>query len=473
VALLAPPWIPIPPPGYGGIELVIAELAGGLVRRGHDVVLLAAPGSESAAHVVPLLEHDHADEIGKTLHDVDHVGRALAVIDDAAARGRPFDILHDHSGYTLVAMADRVDVPVLHTVHGPFEDEPRAFYAQHADKVWISTLTRAQLADGPPGLRTVGAIPNPINVRAWPLEREKDDYLLWMARMTEGKGAHRAIAVARAAGRPLVLAGPVQSGQQEFFEREVQPHIDGERVRYLDEVAAGASRSSSRVLRRCSCRSAGRAVRHGDDRGDACGTPVIAFPEGSAPEVVGDGVSGFPRGRRGSDGGGGRPARRARSGALSRLGRRALRRGRRHPGLRGGPTAGWSRPKRSERVAGGPAPVPELALDHPVMPDQAVSVLDGNTFVVSDGHGDIEPGSRLPPHGFFAEDTRFVSHWHLTVAGPAHPTSSPRAHVTTSSRSSSWCRRRRRSRRPAPGHHPPAPPGRRLARGRRGRQPPR
>jgi hypothetical protein len=360
VALLAPPWIPIPPPGYGGIELVIAELAGGLVRRGHDVVLLAAPGSESAAHVVPLLEHDHADEIGKTLHDVDHVGRALAVIDDAAARGRPFDILHDHSGYTLVAMADRVDVPVLHTVHGPFEDEPRAFYAQHADKVWISTLTRAQLADGPPGLRTVGAIPNPINVRAWPLEREKDDYLLWMARMTEGKGAHRAIAVARAAGRPLVLAGPVQSGQQEFFEREVQPHIDGERVRYLDEV--GGRRKQELFAR---ARALLMPIRWPEPFGMvmieamACGTPVIAFPEGSAPEVVGDGVSGFLADDEDQM-----------AAAVGRLGELDPERCRAWVAERfdvdvvtQAYEAAYRRvvaAERGERVAGGPAPVPEL-----------------------------------------------------------------------------------------------------------------
>ena len=72
VALLAPPWIPVPPPGYGGIELVIAELAGGLVRRGHDVALLAPPGSRSTAEVIPLLERDHSNEIGETLYDVDH-----------------------------------------------------------------------------------------------------------------------------------------------------------------------------------------------------------------------------------------------------------------------------------------------------------------------------------------------------------------------------------------------------------------
>src|SRR4051794_33390491 len=126
IALLAPPWIPIPPPGYGGIEHVIAELAGGLVRHGHDVVLLAAPGSRSSARVVALLDREHPDDIGHTLFDVDHVGRALGVIDAAAGRGRPFHIVHDHSGFALVAIADRVGAPVLHTMHGPFTPDTHA-----------------------------------------------------------------------------------------------------------------------------------------------------------------------------------------------------------------------------------------------------------------------------------------------------------------------------------------------------------
>src|SRR4051812_41486528 len=228
------------------------------------------------------------------MFDVDHVGRALGVIDDAAGRGRPFDIIHDHSGFTLVAIGDRVDVPILHTLHGPFTPESSAFYREHADKVWLSGLSESQLAAGPPGLRCVGAIPNPIDLRAWPLERRKDDYLLWMGRMTEGKGAHRAIAAARAAERPLIVAGPVQAGQREYFEREIEPHIDSGRVSYVEEVGGRRKRElfahAAALL---------MPIRWPEPFGMvmieamACGTPVIAFPEGSAPEVVVPGRSGM------------------------------------------------------------------------------------------------------------------------------------------------------------------------------------
>jgi glycosyltransferase involved in cell wall biosynthesis len=232
--------------------------------------------------------------MGDTLFDVDHIARALEVIEQAAARGRPFDIVHDHSGFTLVAIANHVEVPVLHTLHGPFTPETAAFYRRHADKVWLSGLSQAQLAAGPPGLRCVGAIPNPINVRAWALESHKEPYLLWMGRMTEVKGPHRAIAAARQAGMSLTIAGPIQAGQQDFFDSEVAPHLDGDRVRYVEEV--GGRRKWELFAKATALLM---PIRWPEPFGMvmieamACGTPVIAFPEGSAPEVVIDGVSGF------------------------------------------------------------------------------------------------------------------------------------------------------------------------------------
>jgi glycosyltransferase involved in cell wall biosynthesis len=284
----------VPPPGYGGIELVVGHLADGLVRRGHEVTLLAPPGTRSRARVRPLLDGEFPDRIGDTQVDVDHVACALAVVDEAARRGRPFHVIHDHAGFTLTAFADRIDVPVLHTIHGPFTDDTRPFYHRHGAKVWLSALSRAQLDAAPPGVRSVGVIPNPIDLDAWPLERRKDTYLLWMGRMVADKGAHRAIAAARQADIPLVVAGPVQPGQQKFFDAEVAPHIDGRAVCYVDEVGGERKRElfahASALL---------MPIRWPEPFGMvmieamACGTPVIAFREGSVPEVVVHGESGF------------------------------------------------------------------------------------------------------------------------------------------------------------------------------------
>jgi len=292
--MLAPPWIPVPPPGYGGIEAVVAQLTDELVDRGHDVTLFAAPGSRSAASVRSLLDRAHPDEIERSLHEADHVARAFEEIDAARARGRPFDVIHDHCGFVAFAMADRVSTPMVHTLHGPFTDETSAFYARHADKAEVVAISHAQLEGAPAGLRVAGVVPNPIDAEQWPLVREKDDFLLWVGRMTAEKGPHRAIAVARRAGKRLVLAGPVQPGQEAFFEREVAPHLDGHRIDYVGEVAGARKRhlfSRARALL--------MPIRWPEPFGMVmleamvCGTPVIAFPEGAARELVIDGRTGL------------------------------------------------------------------------------------------------------------------------------------------------------------------------------------
>lgn len=293
VAMLAPPWISVPPPGYGGVESVVGVLTEALVRRGHAVTLFCAPGSVSSARVVTLLDESHPDEIERSLYEVDHVARAFESI-DLAAYDRRFDVVHDHCGFTALAMADRIDTPFVHTLHGQFTASTAAFYARHGHKAALVGISRAQLVSGPADLETVGAIPNPIDVQVWPLREHKDDYLLWIGRMTAEKGPHRAIAAARIAGVPLVLAGVIQPGQQAFFDREVAPHVDGERVRFVGEVGGTVKRSLF-----AGARALLMPIRWEEPFGMvmvealACGTPVIAFPEGAARELVLDGQTGF------------------------------------------------------------------------------------------------------------------------------------------------------------------------------------
>lgn len=294
IAMLAPPWIPVPPPGYGGIEAVVDAITRELVRRGHDVTLFAAPGSRSQAQVVALLDRPHPDEIERSLYEVDHVARAFARIDEARDAGRPYDVVHDHCGFTAFAMADRLQTPMVHTLHGPFTPETEAFYAHHANKAHVVAISRAQLAQAPAGLRVAGVVPNPIIAEDWPLVREKDDYLLWVGRMTAEKGPHRAITAARLARLPLVLAGPVQPGQERFFEHEVAPHIDGKEIRYVGEIAG---EQKTRLFSRA--RALLMPIRWPEPFGMVmleamvCGTPVIAFPEGAASELVVPGQTGL------------------------------------------------------------------------------------------------------------------------------------------------------------------------------------
>ena len=139
-----------------------------LVTRGHEVTLLAAPGSRSAASVRSPLESEHADRIGWALYEANHVGCAYDAVEAAASTGRSFDVVHDHSGFTAVAMAPRSPVPVVHTLHAPFDEETAPFYARHGRKVRLVAISRFQLEHAPPGVHVSDVVPNPIRVQDWP-----------------------------------------------------------------------------------------------------------------------------------------------------------------------------------------------------------------------------------------------------------------------------------------------------------------
>jgi glycosyltransferase involved in cell wall biosynthesis len=291
IAMLAPPWIPIPPPGYGGIEFVLALLCDALVARGHDVELFCAPGSRSAATVRPLLDRPHPESIERALFEADHVARAFAAIEAAA---KPFDLVHDHSGYTALAMADRIALPLAHTVHGPFDEDTSPYYAQHARKGSLVCISQAQANMAPAGADVAAVVYNPIDVDSWPLARSKEEWLLWVGRFVPEKGPQRAIAVAKEAGRPLVLAGTVQPRFERFFAKEIEPHIDGTTVRFVGEV--GGARKQRLFAEAFAFLM---PIRWPEPFGMvmvealAAGTPVLAFAQGAAPEIVEHGVNGF------------------------------------------------------------------------------------------------------------------------------------------------------------------------------------
>ncbi|HEY0318816.1 MAG TPA: glycosyltransferase family 4 protein [Solirubrobacterales bacterium] len=294
IAMLAPPWIPVPPPGYGGIEYVVALVTDALVDHGHDVELFCAPGSSSKARVHPLLPSAHPDAIERSLFEGDHVGRAFRAIEAEAERGQPFDVIHDNCGYTPLALADQIETPLVHTVHGPFNDETVDYYATNGHNGTIVCISHAQAGLAPVPDIVDSVVHNPIDVDAWPVGYEKEDYLLWLGRFAPEKGPQRAIQVAKMTGRRLILAGPVQRGQERFFSNEIQPHLDDRQIIWIGEV--GGARKQRLFA------DAGvflMPIRWAEPFGMvmvealAAGTPVLAFPEGAAPEIVEHGVNGF------------------------------------------------------------------------------------------------------------------------------------------------------------------------------------
>ena len=149
-----------------------------------------------------MLESPHPEHIERALFEADHVACAFAEIDSAARSGEPFDVLHDHNSATTLAMAARQPLPVVHTVHGPFDEDTSEFYGHNGARGSLVCISRSQASQAPEGANVADVVYNPIDVDAWPVGYKKQDYLLWLGRFVPEKGPQRAIQVARAARRP-------------------------------------------------------------------------------------------------------------------------------------------------------------------------------------------------------------------------------------------------------------------------------
>ncbi len=283
VALLGPVAWRTPPRHYGPWEQVTSLLAEGLVARGVDVTLFATLDSLTSARLEGVCPTGYAEDpsldgrVWEALH-VAHVFK----------RSADFDLVHSHLDWLPLAFAHACRAPLVTTIHG-FSGKrilPAYVSAKTAHFVAISKADRAT------ELRYAATIHHGIDLQALPLSPTCGDALVCFGRIHPDKGTASAIEIARRAGRRLVLCGIVQDDR--YFREQVQPHIDGDRVSYLGSVGP---EERARVL------GAAAALLHpiafpepfglSVVEAMACGTPVIAFPLGSMPEIVDDGVTGY------------------------------------------------------------------------------------------------------------------------------------------------------------------------------------
>jgi glycosyltransferase involved in cell wall biosynthesis len=253
IGLLAPPWIPVPPPAYGGIERIVALMARGLADSGHEVTLVAAPGTalEGVRVVTPL--HELPAEIGDPLDEWQHALAGCEALADA-------DVVVDHSGPLGALAAATCGPPALHVVHGPLEGEDGATYerlARRAPRLGLVAISHAQRRSAP-GLRFAGVCHNGIDVDEVPFRPRDDGYLAFIGRMGPEKNAAGAIEVARRAGLPLLIAAKRREpDEEEYFDRHVAPHL-GADIRWLGELDREAALELVAGARaRCSSRSSG------------------------------------------------------------------------------------------------------------------------------------------------------------------------------------------------------------------------
>ena len=288
IALVAPPFISVPPPAYGGTELFIAHLADELIERGHDVILYANGESRTDAELRyvyagsrwPLATVDEG--LFRNLH---HTAWAIR---DAADAGVDVVHLNDAVG---VALARFVDAPAVHTLHHPHDPALSAFYAAHPEVAYVAISHAQQARECLPRLRTIH---HGIRLADYPCATGRRTYLSFLGRLAPMKGAHAAIEVARRAGIPLKIAGEVQPVFRDYWEQMIRPHVDGVFIDYVGEATHGMK---TELL------GGAIALLFPVDWEEpfglvmveamACGTPVLALPRGAVPEVVRDGVSGW------------------------------------------------------------------------------------------------------------------------------------------------------------------------------------
>jgi len=301
IAILSPPWIPIPPKGYGGVEKVVVDLTENLVQMGHDVMLFATGDSKTKAN----LRYEFEKALGNNLFlknniyiYLNHLNKFFKII-----KQEKFDIIHNHMQYTAQYFLDFQTIPFIHTLHSAFYKNlkaPSGFIKEkiktllkfrHHPYISISNNQRMDF----PQLNYIKTIYNGINTKEFKPIIKKKNYLAWIGRITYNKGVDIAIKVAAKVGIPLKIAAFIDKGDFEYFNSEIKPLIKRTKTEMIGEIKD--EKVKNQFL--------GEAIatlfpiRWHEPFGIvmiesmASGTPVIAFNKGSVPEVIEDKKTGF------------------------------------------------------------------------------------------------------------------------------------------------------------------------------------
>ena len=286
VGVIAPPWVAVPPAVYGGTELVLDGLARGLNADGHSVVLFTTGDSRCPVERRWALPRA-VGTTGALMDELGHVEAAYAALADC-------DIVHDHTLIgPLWAITNEVAPVVVTTAHGPFTPELTDLYQAIGRHLAVVAISEHQRRTAPT-VPIARVIHHGIDVDARPLGRGGGGYVVFLGRMHPDKGVHRAIAIARGAGKRLLIAAKMwEPVERRYFTECVEPLLGPDAV-YLGEVGG---HHKQELLARAEALL--NPIRWPEPFGLvmiealAVGTPVLAFAEGAAPEIVDHGRTGF------------------------------------------------------------------------------------------------------------------------------------------------------------------------------------
>ncbi len=286
VGMIAPPWVPVPPVGYGGTEGVVDSLARGLRDLGHDVVLFTT--ADSTCPVERRWVYDEAVEpMGCSLVECRHVQAAYDGLADC-------DIIHDHTTIGPIwAAASKPRIPVVTTIHSSFNQATRPVLAHVGQWLMLNTISQNQ-RDSAPEVPVAAVIHHGINPDDHTVGDGSGGYAFFIGRCAPEKGAHDAIEIARRAGIPLRIAAKMRAPEEyDYFHDMIEPHI-GPGVEFMGEISP-----QERDRQLAGAVALLNPITWSEPFGlvmieaMASGTPVISYPYGAAPEIVTSGLTGF------------------------------------------------------------------------------------------------------------------------------------------------------------------------------------
>jgi len=290
IAQVAPLWERVPPPAYGGIELVVGLLTDELVRRGHEVTLFASGDSISLAK----LESVHHQALRLDSNVREYGIYEMLQMSRVYEQASEFDIIHSHMGCVALPYGNLVKTPTVHTLHGIFtpDNEKMFTHARRQPYVSISDAQREPRLN----LNCVATVYNGIDLTTYDFYPEAQDppYLAFLGRISPEKGTHLAIEIAKRSGWRLKMAGKVDVVDVDYYEQQIKPHIDGKQIEYLGETdheqKSALIGGAVATLFPITWREPFGLVMI---ESMAAGTPVIAMALGSTTEVIAHGKTGF------------------------------------------------------------------------------------------------------------------------------------------------------------------------------------